>query len=71
MIPIGGNFTTGPVDAAYAIKNWIKPKMVLPMHYNSNPMATGTFAQFAEAMKGSSVKVLQMTEGQTMAIPRE
>jgi L-ascorbate metabolism protein UlaG (beta-lactamase superfamily) len=71
MIPIGGNFTTGPVDAAYAIKNWIKPKMVLPMHYNSNPMATGTFAQFAEAMKGSSVKVLQMTEGQIMAIPKE
>jgi L-ascorbate metabolism protein UlaG (beta-lactamase superfamily) len=45
--------------------------MVLPMHYNSNPMATGTFAQFAEAMKGSSVKVLQMTEGQIMAIPKE
>lgn len=34
LIPIGGNFTMGPEDAAYAIKEWIKPKAVLPMHYN-------------------------------------
>lgn len=69
LIPIGGNFTMGPKDAAYAIRNWIKPKMVLPMHYNSNPLTTGTFEEFAEAMKGSKVKVLRMTEGQTMQIP--
>jgi L-ascorbate metabolism protein UlaG (beta-lactamase superfamily) len=66
MIPIGGNFTMGPEDAAFAIKNMIKPKMVLPMHYNSNPLATGTLAEFEAAMKGSNIKIIPMTEGQTL-----
>ena len=64
MAPIGGNFTMGPDDAAYAIKTWIKPKMVIPMHYNSNPMAKGTLAEFQAAMKGSTIKVMPMTEGE-------
>ena len=32
MIPIGGNFTMAPDDAAYALRTWVKPKMVIPMH---------------------------------------
>ena len=68
MIPIGGNFTMGPAEAAYAIKTWIKPKMVIPMHYNSNPLTKGTLAEFQEAMKGSATKVIPMTEGQTEII---
>ena len=66
MIPIGGNFTMGPEEAAYAIKTWIKPKMVLPMHYNSNPLTPGTLAEFQAAMKGSDIKIVPMTEGQTL-----
>ena len=66
MVPIGGNFTMGPDDAAYALKTWIKPKMVIPMHYNSNPMAKGTLAEFQAAMKGSNIKVIPMTEGETV-----
>jgi len=66
LIPIGGNFTMAPDDAAFALRTWIKPKMVIPMHYNSNPMTKGTLAEFQEAMKGSSIKVIPMTEGQTV-----
>lgn len=66
MIPIGGNFTMNPDDAAFAIKTWIKPKAVIPMHYNSNPLTKGTLAEFQEAMKGSSIKIIPMTEGQTI-----
>ena len=66
LIPIGGNFTMAPEDAAYALRTWVKPKMVIPMHYNSNPMAKGTVAEFQEAMKGSSIKIIPMTEGQTI-----
>jgi L-ascorbate metabolism protein UlaG (beta-lactamase superfamily) len=65
LIPIGGNFTMGPEDAAYAIKEWIKPKAVLPMHYNSNPLTPGTLAEFEAAMKGSSIKIIGIKEGQT------
>lgn len=67
LMPIGGNFTMDPDDAAFAARNWIKPKMVIPMHYNSNPLAKGTLEEFQKAMKGSKVKVVPMTEGQTLA----
>ncbi len=66
LMPIGGNFTMDPEDAAYAARQWIKPKMVIPIHYNSNPLAKGTLEEFQKAMKGSSVKVVPMTEGQTL-----
>lgn len=66
MIPIGGNFTMAPEDAAFALKTWIKPKAVIPMHYNSNPLTPGTLAEFNEAMKGTNFKIFPMTEGQTL-----
>jgi len=34
MLPIGDNFTMGPEDAARAVE-FIKPRVVIPMHYNS------------------------------------
>jgi L-ascorbate metabolism protein UlaG (beta-lactamase superfamily) len=67
LMPIGGNFTMDPDDAAFAARTWIQPKMVIPMHYNSNPLAKGTLEEFQNAMKGSEVKVVPMTEGQTLA----
>jgi L-ascorbate metabolism protein UlaG (beta-lactamase superfamily) len=66
LIPIGGNFTMDPEDAAFAARTWINPKNIIPIHYNSNPIAKGTLAEFQAAMKGSSIKVTPMTEGQTV-----
>ena len=66
LMPIGGNFTMAPDDAAFAARNWIQPKMVIPMHYNSNPLTPGTLAEFQDAMKGSTVKVVPMSEGQSV-----
>lgn len=65
LIPIGGNFTMDPDDAAFAIRTWINPKHVIPIHYNSNPLAKGTLAQFQAAMTGSAVRVVPMAEGDT------
>ena len=67
LMPIGGNFTMGPEDAAFAARTWINPKNVIPMHYNSNPMTPGTLAEFQTAMQGSPIKITPMTEGQTVA----
>lgn len=36
LIPIGDTFTMGLYDAAIAI-NWIRPEIVIPMHYNTFP----------------------------------
>jgi L-ascorbate metabolism protein UlaG (beta-lactamase superfamily) len=41
--------------------------MVIPMHYNSNPMTKGTLAEFQEAMKGSPIQIVPMTEGQSLS----
>ena len=36
FLPIGDNFTMGPEDAAYAAE-LLKPKIVVPIHYNTFP----------------------------------
>ncbi len=66
LMPIGGNFTMDPEGAAYAARTWINPKAVVPMHYNSNPMTKGTLAEFQAAMKGSPIRVVPVSEGQTI-----
>lgn len=66
LAPIGGTLTMDPVDAAFAVRTWINPKMVIPIHYNSNPIAKGTLPEFQAAMQGSSIRVVPMSEGQTV-----
>jgi L-ascorbate metabolism protein UlaG (beta-lactamase superfamily) len=65
LVPIGGNFTMDPAEAAWAVKELIRPKAVIPMHYGTNPLARGTAAQFVEAMGASTVRV--PTPGQPLA----
>jgi len=48
LLPIGDNFTMGPEDAVQAVE-FIRPKMVIPIHYNTFDM----IAQDAEAFKRS------------------
>ncbi|MDP3085464.1 MAG: metal-dependent hydrolase [Rubrivivax sp.] len=65
LVPIGGNFTMDPADAAWAVKDMLKPKAVIPMHYGSNPLAKGTSKQFTDAMGGAAaIKVIVATPGQ-------
>lgn len=66
LVPIGGNFTMDPADAAWAVKDLIRPKAVVPMHYGANPLARGTPAQFTQAMGSSAVKVFVATPGQAL-----
>ncbi len=67
LVPIGGNFTMDPVDAAWAVNDMLKPKAVIPMHYGANPLAKGTAAQFSSAMGGSTVKVIVAVPGQAIS----
>lgn len=67
LVPIGGNFTMDPVDAAWAVKELIKPKAVIPMHYGANPLARGTAQQFVQAMGSSpGIRVIVATPGQPL-----
>ena len=41
FLPIGGLFTMGPKEAAYAC-NLMKPRLIVGMHYGTFPVLTGT-----------------------------
>lgn len=68
LVPIGGNFTMDPAEAAWAVKELIRPKAVMPMHYGANPLAKGTAAEFVAAMGGtaSPVRVIVPAPGQVV-----
>ena len=63
LMPIGGNFTMGPVDAAFAIREWIKSKTVIPMHYGTNPLAKGVPSELIQALGASATRVLVVKPG--------
>jgi L-ascorbate metabolism protein UlaG (beta-lactamase superfamily) len=64
LMPIGGNFTMGPADAAYAVRQWLKVKTVIPMHYGTNQLAKGTAAEFVQALGASSSEVRVLKPGE-------
>ncbi len=60
LLPIGDNFTMGPADALDAL-DFLKPKVCVPMHYNTWPpiaQDAGAFARAALA-RGHTVNPLQ------------
>jgi L-ascorbate metabolism protein UlaG (beta-lactamase superfamily) len=67
LVPIGGNFKMDPADAAWAVRELIQPKAVIPMHYGTNPLAKGTAKEFVDAMAGSPVKVIVAVPGTAMS----
>ncbi len=67
LMPIGGGqFVMNPVDAAYAARDLIKPKAVIPMHYGTNPSLIGTPAEFSKALGASAIKVLAIQPGEML-----
>ncbi|MCJ1908592.1 metal-dependent hydrolase [Planococcus ruber] len=58
FVPIGDFFTMGPDDAAYAVE-LIKPKTVVPIHYNTFPPINQDPEYFKGLVKGAEVKIMQ------------
>ena len=67
LLPIGGNFTMDPKDAAFALREWIKPRYAIAMHYGTNPLAKGTLPEFQSAMGSSTVQVLPVKPGEKVS----
>ncbi len=67
LVCIGDKFTMGPVMAAKSV-SMIKPRMVVPMHYATYPILTGTPEQFRiELTKlGLASLFMQMKVGETL-----
>ena len=63
LIPIGGHYVMDPRDAAYAVKELIKPKMAWPIHYASNPFLKGTPAEFKAALGQTTIQMIDAEPG--------
>lgn len=67
MLPIGSHYTMDPKEATYASK-LLEPKFVIPMHYETFPVLSGTPQKFMELMKQEApqIKVLVVKPGETI-----
>lgn len=68
VLPIGGNFTMDPKDAAIAAK-FLQAKYVIPVHYNTwPPIAQDVNAYKADVEAHTSSKVLIVKPGETIGM---
>ncbi|MDX1663541.1 MAG: metal-dependent hydrolase [Candidatus Promineifilaceae bacterium] len=54
IVPIGDNFTMGPRDAHLAVVDYLKPRVVIPCHYNTWPLIEQDAQAWAEGIKSES-----------------
>jgi L-ascorbate metabolism protein UlaG (beta-lactamase superfamily) len=64
FLPIGDRFTMDPAAAARACE-LLGVRQVVPMHWGTLPLLTGTPAQLKARLQGSGVEVLELRPGET------
>jgi L-ascorbate metabolism protein UlaG (beta-lactamase superfamily) len=63
LIPIGDRFTMGPKEAALATK-LIQPNYVIPIHYGTFPLLTGTPEEFAKSLADVEAELVVLKPGE-------
>jgi len=64
FLPIGDHFTMGPVAAAKAVE-MLGVRQVVPMHYGTFPLLTGTPEELKKLVEPRGVDVLVLKPGET------
>jgi L-ascorbate metabolism protein UlaG (beta-lactamase superfamily) len=64
MLPIGGHYTMGPKEAALAIR-YLEPQLVLPIHWGTFPVLTGTPEELAKLVSDPKI-VAKVAPGGTL-----
>ena len=64
FLPIGDRFTMGAEHAALAAR-WLGVKQVVPMHWGTFPLLTGTPEQLKTHLAGTNIQVLELQPGET------
>ena len=65
LLPIGDHFTMGPREAAYAAQLLNVPAIV-PIHYGTFPLLTGTPDALRELTKDQGVEIVALQPGETL-----
>jgi len=64
LVSIGGHFTMDPEHAAYAVRELIRPKQVIPMHFGMFPVINRTAAELKAALGDAPIEVLDIKPGE-------
>ena len=67
FVPIGDNFTMGPDDALHAL-SLLKPRLAVPMHYDTYDLIRQDAEAFAARARQSGVEVRVLKPGQTLEV---
>ncbi len=68
ILPIGDNFTMGPVDALRAVE-FILPRMVVPIHYDTFPVIRQDPVAWAARVEATTAcRVVVLSPGQTLTL---
>jgi L-ascorbate metabolism protein UlaG (beta-lactamase superfamily) len=66
LLPIGGHFTMGPREAAKAVE-LLKPRKVVPMHYNTWPPISADPEEF-KRLVGDKAEVVILKPGESLEL---
>jgi L-ascorbate metabolism protein UlaG (beta-lactamase superfamily) len=66
LIPIGGHFVMHPKEAAFATRDFLKPRFAIPVHYGTNPQLKGTPAEYIKALGNAPTKVFPINPGEKL-----
>ena len=67
MLPIGDNFTMGPEDAVTAAE-FLRAKLVIPMHYNTFPPIHQDPKAFASLLAAKNIKGAPLGIGESLTL---
>jgi L-ascorbate metabolism protein UlaG (beta-lactamase superfamily) len=65
MLPIGSHYVMSPAEAALACR-MLKTRWVIPMHYGTFPVLTGTAEELMERLKGEAITVIPLKPGESV-----
>ncbi len=65
LLPIGDNFTMGIQEAAEAAR-LLKPKAIIPIHYNTFDLILADPAELARKLDGMKTRVIALNPGESM-----
>lgn len=69
LLPIGDHFTMGPLEASYACR-LLGVGKVIPMHYSTFPVLTGTPEKFKEMVADLDIEVIVLSPGEEVTLNR-